>query len=401
MSQGRSERATIFMLEPMDAWFFGDGRPFDATDPAQTSMSSLFPPMPQTVIGAVRAALALGLGWDGRSDWSGDRKIVDIVGSGDQQLGALTGAAVVLVRVGGQSCEPLFAVSHALLGRPPEQDPSKRWKLVRLRPRATRPEELLSSDLGLVRLPEPSKGEGTTAQKCDLLAGKYWLTGSGMSAFLEGGRPDDADIVPASEIFFRENRVGLALERGKRTAEKGALYRVRYVRPSARPGKRVGIAVILEPREARARGAALPTAIPFGGEGRMAWISTRQSVPPPWPSPPRRLDGTSVEGKTRYTVTLATPADVGDRWPGPGEPLLGLPGVICSACADRAVSISGWRGFGDDRGPRRSRALVPAGATWFMEASFDDRNRALARHQGAIGKRTEWGYGRIMIGTWN
>jgi CRISPR-associated protein Cmr3 len=392
-SGGADEVSTVFLLEPNDVWFFRDGRPFDAQDAAQISMPSLFPPMPRTAIGAVRVALALALGWEGGGrDWSGDAKIRSVVGS-DDELGALEGARIFLVRLAGDEIDPLFPIPHALIGEPGEKKDAPPRRLVRLRPQGAGGP--LHSDLGQMSLTVPA---AANAEACESIANKYWFDVAAMAEFLDGGTPDEHDVVTEKEVFRRETRTGIALKRDEKIVEEGMLYRVGFARPAARTGLRIAIAVALRPGETRADGIDLSgVPVPFGGEGRIAWIGSRRAALD-WPAPPRMLANSPHAGELRYSVTLATPADLGQVWPKPGEPLPGLPGRIESACMDRAVAVSGWRGFGNI-GPRMSRALIPAGATWFMTARPDERDPREC-HGAAIGEQTAWGYGRIMIGTW-
>lgn len=393
----------MFLLEPMDAWFFRDGRPFDATDPAQMPMASLFPPMPQTAIGAVRAALAMTLGWDGRANWSGQKNITDVVGS-DDCLGKLEGASVSLARIvdqaptgnrqTGPALEPLFAAPPLLFGDLPDDDSVLPKRTVRLGLSGVR-----RCDLGAVRLPvlrEPEKDRG-----CKPLAGKYWLTSAGMAEFLRGQKPNatEGHLVPASLIHKMEARTGLQIDHGTRTAVPGMLYRVGYVRPRSDLKFRVGIAVGVKSIPGTLR-AGFPRPGPFGGEGRMAWITMEDRAAPALPAsgnvaPDRK------SRKIRYTVTLATPADLGQEWPKPGAKLCGLPGAIVSACIDKALSVSGWISRGKERRPRQSRAMIPAGSTWFLEAPGQEEREIRDAHGSAIGAQTQRGYGRILIGTWS
>ncbi|MEX2381429.1 MAG: type III-B CRISPR module-associated Cmr3 family protein, partial [Opitutales bacterium] len=45
-------------LIPQDAWFFRDGRPYTKEENDQSDVESLFPPVPSTLSGALRVALA-------------------------------------------------------------------------------------------------------------------------------------------------------------------------------------------------------------------------------------------------------------------------------------------------------------------------------------------------------
>lgn len=395
-ASGAAETPVLFLLEPQDSWFFRDGRPFDAGDPAQSAVSSFFPPMPQTAIGAVRTAVALALGWDGRSDWSDKEGISSVVGSGND-LGRLAHADVSLVRIRGQAIEPLYAAPHLLFGHGASGgalwgisiDASLKKPLERLRPGAS-----VISDLGTMRLPQlPPEG-----RDCQPLGGRYWLTVRGIDACLGGSVPEvhQDSIVAAGDVFHRETRTGLQIDRASRAAKTGMLYRVTHTRP--RTGFAVAVGVAALPSSVVSR---LPRAVPFGGEGRMAWLATHAKRSLQKATAPGELARDPRTDMLRYAVTLASPGDLPAPWPRPGQPLADLPGTICSACFDRALPVSGWIGGGGAFGPRESRATIPAGATWFLEAPAGRKQEILKAHGRAIGDRTAWGYGRILIGTWS
>ena len=65
---------------------------------------------------------------------------------------------------------------------------------------------------------------------------------------------------------------------------------------------------------------------PLGGEGRAAWIEQRTEKID-LPKPPALEPG--KDGVLTYTVTLITPADLGDAWPGPGDRLRALAARPC------------------------------------------------------------------------
>ncbi|UYN93740.1 MAG: hypothetical protein KIT25_17005 [Enhydrobacter sp.] len=391
--------SVTFLLQPWDSWFFRDSRPFDAADPGQMPVPSLFPPMPQTAIGAVRAAIARALGWDGRSDWKREAKIVDAVGTGDK-LGKLAGSEVTLVRLVDKAIEPLFAAPHPLLGETasgerlwkgsaPANEESLGPTLARLAPGAT----ARRTDLGPMRLPELDRKH----RDFKPLAGKYWLTVAGIERFLRGEAPEVTrnSIVALKDVTASEARTGIARDSAAGSAATGMLYRVSYVRPQG------GFAIaVTTPAVPAAVKTGLPKSIPFGGEGRMAWIEMRDP-PRSKVSAPRNLARDAARGRLRYTVTLASPAELEAPWPQAGQNLAGLPGEICTACVDRGTSVSGWTGGGGEVGPRVSRATLPAGATWFLEAPAADGQKVLAAHGTAIGACREWGMGRVLIGTWS
>ena len=378
-----------YRFEAADVLFFRDGRPFNQGDPAQMAITSLFPPHPTTAVGALRAALARGLGWSGRRRWGKDdsgKDITETLGDGGElkQAGLQFRGPYLVHDVAG----PLFP-APALLVR----ETTGARRLCRLGPGTGR-----DCDLGTsVRLAEPKGADG----KVKPVTGA-WLTREGMRRVLNGGVPARAEIYLADDdendvgerLFAREVRIGLARDAKTRTATQGALYTAGFVRPQA--GEDVGLVVGVE-------GLTNPpppaSPIPLGGEGRFAWVESTKSLDLPAAPPPEdfkratRKDGVVL----LYTVTLITPAHLPDPWPEPGKPLAGLPGRIVCACHERPLMVGGWasRDVTTDWGPRPLKAMLPAGSTWFLEA--ETLRKLNGKH---IGDHQDWGYGQILIGTW-
>ena len=99
----------IFSIDPVDTLFFRSGRPFNQDDPGEARADSIFPPYPQTLVGALRAALARGQGWVA-GPW--DQGLKEVLGDGED-LGELRFHGPYLFRDG----ERLFPVPAFLFGR--------------------------------------------------------------------------------------------------------------------------------------------------------------------------------------------------------------------------------------------------------------------------------------------
>jgi CRISPR-associated protein Cmr3 len=375
---------TTLVLHPLDTLFFRDGRPYNQDDPGQVEAASVFPPHPPTVVGAVRAALARAMGWPGKTwdkttlgdgvDWQ----------KGDRALGPLRFTGPYVLRNG----EPLFPAPLSLV-RAKASDGGEILDFLS-------PGDLLACDLGEARLPvAPKNAEGWKT-----LEGK-WLTLAGMEQALAGNAP--SQIVDTDAIYSAEPRVGVQRDASTRTTKrfeaqggepvKGALYAAAHVRPA----QDVALAVEVEGFPAVSLGGALA---PLGGEGRAVWIQQRTEKID-LPKPPALEPG--KDGVLRYTVTLITPADLGDAWPQPGDRLMGssgeaLPGRVVSACTGRAIAVGGWDSAA--RGPLPLRPLVPAGSVWFLEAGADAAQAAAQWSGRAIGGANGWGFGRVLIGRW-
>lgn len=374
-----------YRFEAADVLFFRDGRPFNQGDPAQMAITSLFPPHPTTAVGALRAALARGLGWGGVGAWG--KGITDRLGDGaDIKTAGLRFQGPYLTHgIAG----PLFPAPAMLV-----RESTGERRLRRLGPGRLR-----TCDLRVdVRLAERKNSVG----KVKPVAGG-WLTKEGMQRVLNGGVPARTEIYLAGEeeddvkerLFAREVRIGLARNARTRTAEQCALYTAGFIRPQA--GEDVGLVVGVDTQQELPSPAS---PIPLGGEGRFAWLEASDDHAIALPQAPERF------GKDRllYTVTLITPAHLPDPWPGPGDPLPGLPGVIVCACHERPVMVGGWasRHFKQNGwGPQPLKAMLPAGSTWFLEVRGKADADALRKLNGAhIGNHAEWGYGEILVGTW-
>ncbi|SUS04820.1 conserved hypothetical protein [Candidatus Defluviicoccus seviourii] len=384
---------TWYRFKAADVLFFRDGRPFNQGDPAQMAITSLFPPHPNTAVGALRAALARGMGWDGRSPWC-DR-IKATLGDGEALSGLTFQGPYLTHGLAG----PLFP-APAMIVREKGDDHAIR----RLGPGRAR-----DCDLGsAVRMAEPKNTRPHTRVKA--LTGS-WLTLPGMQHVLNGGVPPRKEIYLAGDdsepsdeendvknaLFAREVRIGLARNPRTRTAEQGALYTAGFVRPQA--GEKVALVMGVHSKQ-KLQDPVSP--IPLGGEGRFAWVEGGEEIS--WPEPPAPFQ--EAGDKLLYTVTLIMPAQLcGPKWPGPGEQLCGLPGTIVCACHERPLMVGGWASEHfrkGDWGPQPLKAMLPPGSTWFMEADPDDEEDVRGWHLKHIGDKDkrDWGYGQILIGTW-
>jgi CRISPR-associated protein Cmr3 len=399
---------TTLVLRPLDTFFFRDGRPYNQDDPGQVEAASLFPPYPPTVVGAVRAAAARAMGpgsaWDTAAlgdgvDWQ----------AGDEALGPLRFSGPYILR----NCEPLYpAPLNLVVGK----DEGGADLITYLAPSSP----AFDTDVGAVRLPAPIKaGRGFKT-----LEG-LWINGTAMAQVLSE-QPFGPDwkvvseilrapdkfceasvrpnwIAPQHCLWQPESRVGVERDRQTRTTKRfeqkddeparGALYATVHVRPAPD----VTLAVKVEALPDLAPGGSLA---PLGGEGRSVWIE-RQDNKILLPQASNLVP--DKDGVLRYTVVLITPADLGGKWPGPGEHLAGptggaLPGKIVSGCTGRAIAVGGWDGAA--HGPLPLRPLIPAGSVWFLEARADDAEAAQSWHGRAIGRSTGWGFGHVLIGRW-
>lgn len=368
-------------LRPVDTCFFRDGTPFAADSAPQEGVGKLFPPYPTTAAGALRAALALANGWNGRGRWP--QTICSVLGDGPDDLGSLAFDCPILLRCG----RPLFRAPRHLLGVMEDG----RWT-----PRIIlRPGPAVACDLGdMIRLPEASRTDNTELADLSLKTGDdEWLTQNGMNAVLRGELPDRGDIVSSRCLWAEEPRIGLEIDRDRRAAKKGMLYSTRHVRPE----RRVSLG---------ARIAGLPAdwtlpfgrLVPLGGEGRLAEC-TEWEAGATLEAPIAAIES----GRTIVAIALSPldlEPDVCDGRSALAVAELGGVRVV-SACLDRPQRIGGWDS--ENRRPLPLRGVLPPGSVLFCEVPEPIRLRdsVVARDGTArVGAKRNWGFGLVALGLW-
>jgi CRISPR-associated protein Cmr3 len=147
---------------------------------------------------------------------------------------------------------------------------------------------------------------------------------------------------------------------------------------------------------------------PLGGEGKLAGltISTVSDLLGFWPARPELK---AINGIVRFKLVLTTPAlfdENGARWLPDGftETLKNgltiwsgvLNGVDCeiiSACVGKPQKIA-------NNCPRKLKCYVPAGSVYFCRVKADQLEHIKKLHGGKIGLDTEYGFGHVLVGTW-
>jgi len=370
-------------IEPVDAWFFRDGRPFNRGE-SQDDLECLFPPAPVTVVGALRAALARERGWSGSGSWTDhSHELRDILGDGFEDLGRLRFLGPFLLQNG----ELLWPMPRHVVGHMAEEtDEEGRTRTVFVPKRLLRPTtDPVICDVGETRLPELSAGGQTvsaqSAEKPPKPADGVFLTTAGMSKVLAGHLPDKTECRLSEDLFTEELRVGISREVETRTTGRAALYNPRYLR--LKPGVSLieGVAGLPDQWQ-------LPTLMPLGGESRMATVTLLERPP----TFPQLATGSLV------TLISATPACFAEpwwgAWPGDGVSRLSgeLAGTVVTVAVDRPQRIGGWDSLAGS--PLPLRPFVPAGTVWWFESEGMPPN-----HMIQIGQRHNYGYGICLIGS--
>lgn len=362
-------------LAPVDTWFFRDGTPFFAGESPMGGVGSLFPPHPGTVVGALRAALAVNRGWDGRGRWPAE--FCAVLGDGPDDLGRLTFDAPILLRDG----QPLFPVPRHLLGagNPGEWVPAT----------LLLPGPAVTCDLGeAVRLPRalPVAGDPHDLKP----GGGQWLTSRGLTAVLNGALPFPEDVVFSGDLWAMEDRTGLELNRATGTAVEGLLYNARHVRPAT--GVSLGARIHGLPDDWTVPFGQL---LPLGGESRLA--ECRE-----WDGDLRFGDPVGTAARHEIAVIALSPLDVGEEVCMGIQPIDELAGArVISAAVDRPLRIGGWNSL--RRTPLPMRSVLPPGSVLFCEVDAPSQlqlTSVAATGLVRLGQRQEWGFGLAALGVW-
>jgi|GEM_PF-269172 len=452
----------MYKLTPVDTLFFRDGRPYNQGESSSTDVKSLFPPFAVTMVGALRASLSRGLGWNGKGNWSSEIK--KKLGDG-QDLGPMKFKGPYLIK--GQ--EVLFPAPLNLLGKVSETEKGK-WSQLNL----LHPGEEVDCDIGdKVRLPALKNAIGMKS-----LDG-YYLTSWDLGVVLEGGDPSKVYVfnwnrIPGKddgrlreflmnkfsfewaktaligkssngktikistgekslllELDDKKTKVtleidGSIIEEFTVMIENGELNIYSKVNPIKGSDLwdfeyLVGIQRNFETRtteeglmysRSRVR-LSSGVGLAVGIEGLADGMELLSPLPfggdgglayaDPINISIKIPDAPNLEassdGKIQFTVTHLTPAYFEGKWPGPGDELPGISGSqVVSACLERPVRIGGWDSV--KREPLPLKPFLPGGSIWFCEAHKDNAEKIRQCNGQHLGKYSEYGFGEIAIGQW-
>ncbi|MBX6423231.1 type III-B CRISPR module-associated Cmr3 family protein [Thermosulfurimonas sp. F29] len=323
-------------LKPLDTLFFRGGEPMVAGETHEAG-KPVFPPVPETIIGALRAAI--------------------LAQKGIAPEGLETGKPLENLPYWGTPEEPGFRVLGPLLkvrGVVLFPAPAS-WFYVgkgrnRLEVREARPEKhppvKLSREKPLwIEKPLPDM---------EPLSGKFWLTRKALEN--EGGfeldvagelrdiSEDEALAVPTKFLIRTEERVGIARDNIRRAVKTGHLYASRHLRFTPEVSLVVGLDKPLCPSHLKAEGV-----FQLGGEGRLVrYRRLNESEIPEFPE----------NGRGRVLVLSPLLYTRAERFG-----LLKFP-----YASGKLLRVGGWdmrKGF-----HKPARAYFPAGAVFYTEEDY-------------------------------
>lgn len=215
-------------VEPMDPLLFRTARPFDVGE--NNLAESIFPPTPETLQGAIRAALATH--WNTAKTLPenfGDPALTHLIGD-RKSYGRFRITSIALARRRKQNMaqqsnatddiEYLYPIPSNVLFE--EGNREHQARLIP-KPRPSTIHTDLSDEKYL--LYENQKLEGKPDTR------KYWLTRQGLwKALLTQEDIAKEDIVSESTIYTREPRLGIGMNNATKTTKEGFLYQVHMIR---------------------------------------------------------------------------------------------------------------------------------------------------------------------------
>ena len=267
-------------------------------------LTSVFPPPPCTLLGAVRSAIgdAYGVDWHEFKTQAKNHPLFTKIGFGDD-LGPLSLSGPWVCYDGKDSkdgnCQyqRLYPIPLFLLAKSESEGENKKPDFIRLRIG-----DAVQTYLGRVRLPElPGDTHGYKPLE------QAWITKEGLEAVLAGNTPEPGTIHYAKDLFERETRLGIALDHTSHTVQDGLLYQTKHVRPKP--------CLAIEADISFATDTLLPTGlVRLGAEGRLASVSKGET--------PKFLTMPKSDAKTKGIIlVLLTPAHFGhglNGWLPPG-----------------------------------------------------------------------------------
>ncbi len=352
-----------YKINPLDTLFFRDGISYNMGE-TQTNVESMFPPPPATIVGAIRARIAMNLGWPGKGEWN--QSISETIGSGN-----ILGKLIFDGPFVGHKNEILFPIPRHVLGSKKEEN---KYKINTILPGS----EILS-DLGKIKYPTIAADSGFKNIE------NLYITTSALQKLLYGTNiehMDTIDTIHFDEVFKKEPTVGIKRDYEKLTVKDGNLFSRIFVRME----KDSYLIMNLDCNGCDSVLQNLKGIMTVGGESKGAYIEEMEK--PVFPEAPSEYQS------NRFLVYIATPTDIGKIDINYKVPELGNAKIV-SGCIGNPVMIGGWN---FKKGPEELRPYIPPGSVLFMEG--DGNADIKSFNNKKIGKKTEYGFGHILIGKW-
>jgi len=336
---------TTRFIEPLDVLFLRGNKLFGD---AGSYGESMIPPRPSVAAGALRSAILARDGVDIAAFATGEERARHPALGTPANPGPFRVLDFQLAWHGAKGdgkAECLYPLPADLVA---VHDDSGHLRLDQISPRTLPPG--LHSSKATTLLPVLAQAERAKPQS------GYWLTQSGMQAWLRGGLPKiEKHLLESRHLWAGDERVGIALDPEARRAGDGKLFSMQ----GAAFRKGVGFAVRFA-EETLTDG----TLLRFGGDGRGAVL--RQ-----WTGRPLSVETDRIATDRRCRIILTSPGlfPAGWRLPGVAEDgrfeLQGVRGRVVCAAVPRAEVVSGWDLA--QWAPKPAQRAAPAGSVYWID----------------------------------
>ena len=365
-------------IEPLDVLFLRGNKLFGD---AGSHGESMVPPWPSVAAGALRSLMLAADGIDMAAFARGALAHPTLGTPAAPGSFALLGFD--LARRSGQ-VETLHALPADLVLT--ELSDGKR-RLTRLQPQA--PALGLASSAPLAQWPVLAQPDRSKP------VGGHWLTQAGWASYLSGSTPAIGQLVPSSELWQLDARIGIGLDATTRSAADKKLFTAQAVVFQRGVGFLAAVCGAEPPRSGMLR---------FGGDGRGAAMHAVDHAAP-------QNNWEVIARARRCRIVLTTPGLFTQGWLLPGVDgdrnlaLYGISGRLICAAVPRAEVISGWDLARAQ--PKAAERVAPSGSVYWLDElkATPEQLRKLAEHglwdeetQNAA-RRAE-GFNRFTFAAW-
>ena len=375
-------------LQPNDTFFFRDGRPF--TKGEQSEGHSIFPPLPSTVLGALRTAYIAEFG-NLSLFYSGWMR--ETIGTPESLCNAIRLRGVFLANSRDDWWEIFFPVPLDLIYKKAEERKNNP-PLHFLTPTSKN----FASNGALSNILSWSTSESIDSDADGL------LDMEATEQYLQG---DDRNLLLTTRatLVEREPKTGIARDRHTLSSEEHMLYRIDMSRFKNRDGN-YGFVVDYEcPKNLPKTGL-----LKLGGEGKsFVYEHTNSDLDPLFCH--LETVKSEIQSTGRFKLYFTMPAIFKDGWlPSwlnsdtlsgeyPLENAAPISLKLITAAVGKPISVGGWDMAKGEAKP--TYRAVPAGSVYYFELSDKSRTDDLINafhYQNISDERSEEGFGLALIG---
>lgn len=342
-----------FFIEPLDVLLLRGNQLFgDAGSYGDSQM----PPWPSVAAGALRSHLLAADRVDLAAFAEGKHAHPALGTPTNPGRFVLTDFGVARRSHGDQAFEHLFAPPADLLLAEPQCND----KLEDVQPQASLLRPVALHSALATSSPLPSLPVLTQADRSKPIGG-WWLREAGWLRYLNGRAPTSSDLVKTSTLWSMDERTGVGMDAGSRSAQEGRLFANRAVAFKPGVGFSVGVAGVDTPIAAGM--------LRLGGDGRVASLS-----PASTPSSDFGQIAQAICQQRRCRLVLTSPGLFTQGWLPNGFTqegngwkfdLHGVRGRLAAAAVSRSEIISGWDLA--HRQPKSAQKVAPTGSVYWLE----------------------------------